>query len=99
MTLVGGLSELKKKDEHIQNIVNAMKLKIEEKIGKEVVEFECVSYKTQVVSGTNYFIRLTFGNKEYLDIKVFRDLPHTKNPDELIDIKLNRKEDDEIVYF
>jgi len=99
MKLVGGLSELKKSDENVQNIVKAMKLKIEDKIGKEVVEFQCVSYKTQIVAGTNYFIRITFGNKEYLDIKVFRDLPHTKNSDELIDIKLNKKEDDEIVYF
>ncbi|KAL4001055.1 cystatin-A/B [Sarotherodon galilaeus] len=56
--MCGGLTEVKQADEAVQNICDAMKPLAEQKTGRNFEVFTAKSYKTQVVAGTNYFIKL-----------------------------------------
>jgi len=99
MVITGGLSDTKKPDEHIEKIVNTIKSEIEERINKTLNILTVHSYKTQVVAGTNYFIKSHIGNNEYIHIRVFKSLPHENYDVKLVAIELNRKETDPIEYF
>ncbi|KAL4001054.1 hypothetical protein ACER0C_006353 [Sarotherodon galilaeus] len=56
--MCGGLTEEKQADEAVQNICDAMKPHAEQKTGRNFEVFTAKSYKTQVVAGTNYFIKV-----------------------------------------
>ena len=62
MGLVGGPGGLKEVDETIQGIVAKIeaeiKQKVGEKLGAEPGAIKPLGYKTQVVAGTNYFIKV-----------------------------------------
>ncbi|XP_061049143.1 cystatin-A isoform X2 [Eubalaena glacialis] len=53
----GGLTEAKPATPEIQEIANTVKPQLEEKTNETYEEFEAVEYKTQVVSGMNYYIK------------------------------------------
>merc|ERR1711991_164565 len=97
--MVGGLSEIKKKDDKVQKMINDLKKDIETKLEKQVSLLEVHSYKTQVVAGVNYFVKVNLGENEYIVVRCFEDLPHNKNSVKLIAIEKNKKESDPIDYF
>uniref|UniRef100_A0A668RAX2 Cystatin domain-containing protein n=1 Tax=Oreochromis aureus TaxID=47969 RepID=A0A668RAX2_OREAU len=57
--MCGGLTKEKQADEAVQNICD-MKPHAEQKTGRNFEVFTAKSYKTQVVAGTNYFIKVMF---------------------------------------
>ncbi|KAJ8315165.1 hypothetical protein KUTeg_007315 [Tegillarca granosa] len=54
--MCGGTGDVKPKDNETQAIIDQVKSSFEEKNGT-VTKFELVSYKSQVVAGTNYFAK------------------------------------------
>ena len=52
-----------------------LKAQTEQKLGATFSEFEAVKYKTQVVAGTNYLIKVKVGPEQYVHIKVWEKLP------------------------
>uniref|UniRef100_A0AAX7U5R0 Cystatin domain-containing protein n=1 Tax=Astatotilapia calliptera TaxID=8154 RepID=A0AAX7U5R0_ASTCA len=60
MLMCGGLTEEKEADEEVQKICDAMKPHAEQKAERNFKVFIAQSYKTQVVAGTNYFIKVMF---------------------------------------
>ena len=97
--MLGGLSIKKERDSTVDNILSFLKSDIELKISKELAVLEADSYKTQVVAGINFFIKAKISNKEFIFVKVFRDLPHNNQNDKLISVKVGVLKDAEIVYF
>ncbi|XP_069997750.1 cystatin-A isoform X1 [Penaeus vannamei] len=57
MMMAGGISDAKPFSEEVQQLLEAVKSELEEKLGKKLDRFQLVSYKTQVVAGTNYFAK------------------------------------------
>ena len=51
--------------------------------------------KSQVVAGTNYWFKVDVGNGEYLFVKVFKPLPYTGNPPELVEVEQGKSDGDE----
>ncbi|KAM9089562.1 cystatin-A [Megaptera novaeangliae] len=97
--IAGGLTGTTPATPEIQEIANTVKPQLEEKTNETYEEFEAVEYKTQVVSGTNYYIKIRVGNDRYTHIKVFKSLPHQDQCLTLLGYQADKSKDDELTGF
>uniref|UniRef100_A0A2C9LXG7 Cystatin domain-containing protein n=1 Tax=Biomphalaria glabrata TaxID=6526 RepID=A0A2C9LXG7_BIOGL len=72
---------------------------LESKVGKRFTIYEAVSFKTQVVAGLNYFIKIKIEVDIYIHVRLFRPLSQADAAPELVKYQLNKSKDDEIVIF
>jgi len=72
----GGLTDVKEGDEASQKAADAVRSRIDAQMGgaNSIVSFKVVQYKTQVVAGTNFFLKIQIAPEKYIHVKVFRDL-------------------------
>uniref|UniRef100_A0A8C6GG22 Cystatin domain-containing protein n=1 Tax=Mus spicilegus TaxID=10103 RepID=A0A8C6GG22_MUSSI len=94
----GGLTEARPATAEVQEIADRVKAQLEEETNEKYEIFKAVEYKTQVVAGVNYFIKMDVGGGSFTHIKVFKDLSG-KNNLELTGYQTNKTEDDELTYF
>ncbi|MBN3326673.1 CYTB protein, partial [Atractosteus spatula] len=97
--LCGGTSEAKPATPEVQAICDEVKVQAEEKAGKKFQVFTAKEFKSQVVAGTNYFIKVYVGGEEYLHIRVHETLPHVGSKLSLENVQTSKAQHDEIVYF
>ncbi|XP_055886054.1 cystatin-A-like [Biomphalaria glabrata] len=97
--ITGGLSELKVADEEVQNLINQVRDELESKVGKRFTIYEAVSFKTQVVSGANYLIKIKIEVDIYIHVRLFCPLSQADAAPKLVKYQLNKSKDDEIVFF
>lgn len=76
-----------------------MKSQLEEKTNKKYPIFKAVEFKSQVVAGTNYFIKVQVGDDDFIHIRVFESLPHENKPVALHDYQTDKSRQDELAYF
>ncbi|CAH3152445.1 unnamed protein product [Porites evermanni] len=95
----GELSPLKPADVEVQKICDQVKLQAEKMAGQEFPEFKAISYKTQVVAGINYFIKVHVGGPSYVHLRVFQSLPCDGSTLSLDAIETGMTKDDPINYF
>uniref|UniRef100_H2LZN8 Cystatin-B n=1 Tax=Oryzias latipes TaxID=8090 RepID=H2LZN8_ORYLA len=71
-----GLTETRVANEDIQKICNLVKDRAEEMAGKRFDLFGAISYRSQVVAGIMYYIkvRTVIGKENFVHIEVFEDL-------------------------
>ena len=81
----GGFSEAKSADKNVKAIANEVRLKVEKALGLNFSEFDAIQYKTQIVNGTNYKIKIQVANRKYIHIKVFVPLPGKKGKIQLLE--------------
>jgi len=74
--MCGGTGDEKPADADVQGHCDAVKADVEKHLGKTFETFEAKSYKSQVVAGTNYFVKVHVGNDECVHIRIYRTLPH-----------------------
>ncbi|XP_009328439.1 PREDICTED: cystatin-B-like [Pygoscelis adeliae] len=77
----------------------SVKPQLEEKEGKTFDVFTAVEFKTQVVAGTNFFIKVHVGNDEFMHLRVFRSLPHDNKPLSLHSYQSSKTKHDELAFF
>ncbi|XP_037690219.1 cystatin-B [Choloepus didactylus] len=82
-----------------QHIAEQVKSQLEEKENKKFPVFDAVEFKSQVVAGTNFFIKVHIGDNHFVHLRVFRSLPHENKPLSLSDYQINKAKDDELTYF
>uniref|UniRef100_A0A8C8RUV7 Cystatin B n=1 Tax=Pelusios castaneus TaxID=367368 RepID=A0A8C8RUV7_9SAUR len=97
--MCGGTSAAKAATPETQQIVDEVKLQVEEKEGKRFEVFTAVEFKTQLVAGINYFIKVHVGNDEFLHLRVFKSLPHENKPLSLSSYQSSKTKHDELTYF
>ncbi|XP_068122357.1 cystatin-A2-like [Hyperolius riggenbachi] len=98
--VVGGFGEEHPANKAVEDACHAVKTDFQKKSGENVAMFHPVSYKSQVVSGTNYLIKVDCGSGSYAHIKVHVPLPHAKEQHPtLLSFKLHKKEEDPLVPF
>jgi cystatin-A/B len=96
MSTTGGLTSAKKPDDETKQILNEIKPLFEKKLNKNFNKFNLHSYKTQVVSGTNYFIKVELDNEEHTHLRIFKSF---NNNMELVSFKYPLTKEDQIEYF
>ncbi|XP_073695812.1 cystatin-B-like [Garra rufa] len=96
---VGGPSEVKQATPEVQKICDEVKHHAEEKAGKKFDVFVAKSFTTQVVAGTNYFIKVNVGSDQCVHLRVHKALPHTGGKLQLHGIQVSKTEQDLIEYF
>jgi cystatin-A/B len=96
MVRAGGTSDVKPIDDGARHAINAVKGEVQNRTGKNLETYDPVSYKSQVVAGTNYFAKVHVGNDDYLHLRIYKDL---SNNIQLSDLQQGKTKDDEIEYF
>jgi cystatin-A/B len=74
--MCGGFGSAKQADETCTEVANSVKGKVENHLGLTFNTWEPVSYKTQVVAGTNYLVKVKVDDEKYVHVKVHKPLPH-----------------------
>ncbi|XP_049680972.1 cystatin-A [Accipiter gentilis] len=95
----GGLSETKPATPEVQHIVNQVKPQFESKENKTYDTFKAIVYKTQVVAGINYFIKVQVCDDNYVHLRVFVGLPHENQGPSLVSFQTGKTRDDPLTYF
>ncbi|XP_032621241.1 protein MIX23 isoform X2 [Chelonoidis abingdonii] len=78
-----------------------VKLQLEEKANEKYLVFVAILYKTQVVAGTNYFIKVSVSNStdECVHLRVFQSLPHENEGPSLTSYETGKTKADPLTYF
>ena len=71
---------------------------IHSKSGKQFSYLKAVSYKTQIVNGTNYFIKVDAGS-EHIHLRVYKPFAFKGDQTELHGVQLGKTLQDEVAHF
>ncbi|KAE8621176.1 hypothetical protein XENTR_v10004710 [Xenopus tropicalis] len=93
---VGGISTPRKATPDDQKIAEQVQAEVKAKTNQKIETFEVVEVATQVVAGTNYFMKVKVGSTDYIHIRVYQDLSGTVS---LSDVKDCQTKDSPLVYF
>merc|ERR1712142_310986 len=72
--ICGGTGDEKPADEQVQQHVANVKGQVEAKLGKSFPVFEAKTYKSQVVAGRNYFVKVHVGDNKCLHLRIYHNL-------------------------
>jgi len=94
---VGGVGKTKPATPAVQELVSGLRDSIEEKAGKKFSVFEVISYASQVVNGTNYFVKIKVGADSYIHVRIYKPLGG-RQP-EVVKMQRDQTLTSEITYF
>lgn len=95
--MLGGLTEEKPRDDKVDELIKVIKSEFQKKNYSTNI-FEAEKYKTQIVNGTNYFIKVKT-DMEYVHLRIYQSLPHNNSEITYHSDQLNKNKEDEIIYF
>ncbi|NXR49416.1 CYTB protein, partial [Hippolais icterina] len=76
-----------------------VKSKFESRANTNCAVYTAIEYRTQVVAGTMYFVKVQVSNAEYAHLKVFQSLPHENQGPSLVNFQTGKTRDDPLTYF
>ena len=87
--MCGGFGNVKPADADVQAKVDAVLAAVNTQLGSSHAALEVVHYKTQVVAGTNYLVKVKAGDS-HLHLKIYQPLPHTGQGPSLSEVNANK---------
>ena len=97
MKNVGSFSAEKKCNENVKKITKVIKPLLSKLENFQFKNLKCISYKSQVVAGTNYLIKIKFKNQtwiknKYIHIIIFEPLVYNlKVKYEILNYQVNKQ--------
>ncbi|NXM39023.1 CYTB protein, partial [Gymnorhina tibicen] len=76
-----------------------VKAQFESQANMNCIAFTAIEYKTQVVAGTMYFIKVQVSDVEYVHLKVFQSLPYENQGPSLVGFQTGKTRYDPLTYF
>jgi cystatin-A/B len=95
----GGTSDVKDATEEIQKLIEEVRHDLEAKAGAPFSHYKAVSYKSQVVAGTNFFVKIQTDDNAYIHARIFRALPHANSSLSVHSHQSGKTREDAIEYF
>ncbi|XP_078619933.1 cystatin-B-like [Branchiostoma floridae x Branchiostoma japonicum] len=99
MPLCGGANEPEAATEEVQAICDQVKGEVEQQAGVTFDIFRATTFSSQVVAGTNYFIKVDVGGEKFVHLKVFKALPHAGSGLKVTGLQQDKGKEDPIGYF
>ena len=93
---VGGVGEAKPATEEVHGIVASVRADLEAKAGHAFAAAEAEVFATQVVAGTNFFVKIHTGDGAYVHARIYRDLQGHVS---VHSIQTGKSKDDALVHF
>lgn len=62
-------------------------------------EFEPIQVRSQVVAGTNYFMKIRTGPGHFIHARLFQALPHAGGQITVSSVQFGKKESEDLSYF
>ncbi|KAM9389866.1 leukocyte cysteine proteinase inhibitor 1-like [Phaethornis superciliosus] len=97
--MTGGLSDTEPATPEIQQVVTEVRPQFESKANRSCGIFKAIVYRSQVVAGTNYFIKVQISDNEYAHLRVFQSLPYENQGPSLVSFQTGKTRDDPLTYF
>ncbi len=95
--MLGGFTQYPSKaDDYIQEVVEAHIQEIASKLKKPFTNYKPVSYKTQMVNGVNYKIKICLDNEDYIHVLIYVYTEEDGSASKLLTVITNQSEDSEI---
>ena len=80
----GGTGDEKPADNDVQALVDSVKDAVVTKLGSQPPEMRATHYKTQVVAGMNYFVRVHIGDGKHIHLRIYKHFSGTVNLHEVM---------------
>lgn len=93
--MCGAFGHANEANEEVQNIINQVRGEVEGQAG-DLGEYRAVSYRSQVVAGMNYLVKVHLSGNHYCHVKVYVPLPYTGNPPSLSELETGKSLDDSL---
>ncbi|KFO86113.1 Cystatin-A [Buceros rhinoceros silvestris] len=97
--MTGGLSEPKPATPEVQHIVDQVQAQFQSKLNRTYSMFKAIEYRSQVVAGTMYYIKVQVSDTEYVHLKVFESLPYEHQGPSLVSFQTGKTRDDPLTDF
>ncbi|CAG5118420.1 unnamed protein product [Candidula unifasciata] len=97
--LCGGTTETKEATEEIQSLVEKVHVDLEAKDGNSFPHFKAVAYKSQIVNGTNYFVKIQVDDDKFMHARIHQALPHAGSTVSFHSYQPSKSREDAIEYF
>ncbi|KAM9333333.1 cystatin-B-like [Pholidichthys leucotaenia] len=97
--MCGGTGAMEEADAEVQEICDKVRHEVVEKTGKNFVDFIAKRYKTQLVNGTNYFVKVQVGGDEYIHLRIHKALPCNGGAVTLAGVQESKTQGDAVDYF
>ncbi|XP_073433119.1 leukocyte cysteine proteinase inhibitor 1-like [Dendrobates tinctorius] len=96
--MVGGFGSEKSADAEVQATCNKVKAQFLKQSGKNSSKFEALVYRSQVVAGKNYLVKVDTGD-QCCHLKIFVPLPHTGEDPQLSGYQCGKTKKEAITIF
>ncbi|XP_072354156.1 stefin-C-like [Scyliorhinus torazame] len=96
-TMVGGFSQTAAVTEEIQKLVQKLKADIVTNMGCTPKIFHAIAYRSQMVAGTNYLVKVVVGDgDDYIHVAIFEPLPFSATEPEVTSVETMKRLDDDL---
>jgi len=96
----GGQTDERDGDAGAQEIANLVKPQVQAKLGanQPLSEYVVEKYRTQVVAGANYFLKIRIAPGKYIHAEVFKPLPYANAGPQLTGLEVDKTQQDKIGF-